>query len=63
MLTPLFAYLDPGAGATILQIVLAGTAGVAAAAKIRMNRIKRRLGRAEETEVDAEPDKDGHLAE
>ncbi len=63
MFTPLFAYLDPGAGATILQIVLAGTAGVAAAAKIRMNRIKRRLGRAEEADADVERDKDAHPAE
>ena len=37
-----FAYLDPGTGATLVQLALAGTAGVAAAAKLRMNKLKRR---------------------
>lgn len=63
MLAALFAYLDPGAGATILQIVLAGTAGIAAAAKVRMHRMRRRLGKAEETEGEPERDKDAHLTE
>lgn len=42
MIDPLLAYLDPGTGATLVQLALAGTAGVAAAAKLRMNRLKRR---------------------
>lgn len=58
MLKPLLAYLDPGSSATILQIVLAGTAGIAAAAKMRMGRIKRRLGKVEETEDDEQPLRD-----
>lgn len=57
MLRPLLAYLDPGSSATILQIVLAGSAGIAAAAKLRMNKIKRRLGKAEETEDDEQRQK------
>lgn len=53
MIKPFFAYLDPGTGATIVQLALAGTAGIAAAGKLRMNKIKRRLARdaaAERTE-------------
>ncbi|MEA2002214.1 MAG: hypothetical protein U9N84_10085 [Actinomycetota bacterium] len=53
MIKPSFAYLDPGTGATIVQLALAGTAGIAAAGKLRMNKIKRRLARdaaAEQTE-------------
>lgn len=53
MIDPLFAYLDPGTGATLVQLALAGTAGIAAAGKLRMNKIKRRLARdavAEQTE-------------
>ncbi len=49
MLEPVFSYLDPGTGATLLQLALAGTAGIAAASKLRMNKIKRRLGRDEES--------------
>ena len=61
MIDPVFAYLDPGAGATLMQILLAGTAGVAAAAKLRMNSIKRRFGkdvdppREQEREEDPSP--------
>jgi hypothetical protein len=53
MIDPVFAYLDPGTGATLVQLALAGTAGIAAAGKLRMNKIKRRLARdavAEQTE-------------
>jgi hypothetical protein len=45
-------YLDPGTGATLVQLALAGTAGIAAAGKLRMNKIKRRLAR--EAEAGAE---------
>lgn len=53
MIDPVFAYLDPGTGATLVQLALAGTAGIAAAGKLRMNKIKRRLARdagAQQTE-------------
>lgn len=54
MIDPLLAYLDPGTGATLVQLALAGTAGVAAAAKLRMNRIKRRVAKDETTEIEQE---------
>lgn len=50
MTEPIIAYLDPGTGATLLQLALAGTAGIAAASKMRMNKIKRRLNRDEKAE-------------
>ena len=54
-MNPLFAYLDPGTGATLVQLALAGTAGVAAAAKLRMNKLKRRVAKeAAEEEPAAE---------
>ncbi|MCP3976742.1 MAG: hypothetical protein GY720_19835 [bacterium] len=60
MFEPILSYLDPGTGATLLQLALAGTAGIAAASKMRMNKIKRRLNRDEEAEpVQAE----GHVEE
>jgi hypothetical protein len=61
MIEPLLAYLDPGTGATLVQLALAGTAGIAAAGKIRMNKIKRRLARDAEAEQDltqAHPDEE-----
>ena len=63
MLRPFLAYLDPGSSATILQIVLAGSAGIAAAAKMRMNRFKRRGGKKAETEGDERRQKDSAPAE
>ena len=50
MFKPIFLYLDPGTGATLVQLALAGTAGIAAAGKLRMNKIKRRLARDAEAE-------------
>ena len=50
MIDPFFLYLDPGTGATLVQLALAGTAGIAAAGKLRMNKIKRRLAREAEAE-------------
>ena len=44
---PFLLYLDPGTGATLVQLALAGTAGIAAAGKLRMNKIKRRLAKDE----------------
>lgn len=42
MIETLIAYVDPGIGATLAQLAVAGTAGVVAAAKLRMNRFKRK---------------------
>lgn len=50
MLEPIVLYLDPGTGATLVQLALAGTAGIAAAGKLRMNKIKRRLAREAQAE-------------
>jgi hypothetical protein len=57
MVKPILLYLDPGTGATLAQLALAGTAGIAAAVKLRMNKIKRRLNNEQsedETEDAAE---------
>lgn len=39
-----FAYLDPGSGSMLLQILLGGIAGVAVAGKMYWQRIKARFG-------------------
>lgn len=52
MIKPIVLYLDPGTGATLVQLALAGTAGIAAAGKLRMNKIKRRMAR--EAQADQE---------
>lgn len=54
MTDPIFLYLDPGTGATLAQLALAGTAGIAAAAKLRMNKVKRHLNKAKANEETAE---------
>ena len=41
----LIAYVDPGIGATLAQLAVAGTAGVVAAAKLRMNKFKRKAAK------------------
>ena len=52
MLDPVIMYLDPGTGATLVQLALAGTAGVAGLAKLRMNKFKRKLKNETEPEED-----------
>lgn len=42
MLDPVVLYLDPGTGATLMQLALAGTAGIAGLAKLRMNKFRRK---------------------
>jgi len=54
MIEPIIGYLDPGSGATILQLVLAGTVGIGALAKLRWNRIKGALGQDDEPTEPAE---------
>ncbi|VAV95386.1 hypothetical protein MNBD_ACTINO02-2930 [hydrothermal vent metagenome] len=56
MTDPLFAYIDPGAGATLAQLALAGTAGLAAIGKVRLNRIKSRLTGKVDVDSESEPD-------
>ncbi|MCP4309208.1 MAG: hypothetical protein GY788_30910 [bacterium] len=42
MLDPVLLYLDPGTGATLVQLALAGTAGIAGLTKLRMNKLRRK---------------------
>ncbi len=42
MLDPVIAYLDPGTGATLVQLALAGTAGIAGLTKLKMNKLRRK---------------------
>ena len=42
-MTSIFAYLDPGSGSMILQIIAGGLAAVAVTAKLYWNRILRFL--------------------
>jgi hypothetical protein len=53
MTEPFFAYIDPGAGATLAQLALAGTAGLAAIGKLRLTKMKNRLSRKVDTEVES----------
>ena len=43
-----FGYVDPGVGATVLQLALAGTVGIGALVKLRWQSIKKALGRGGE---------------
>lgn len=54
MLEPIIAYIDPVAGATIMQLVLAGTIGIGALVKLRWQSIKKALGRADKPSADLE---------
>ena len=40
MFQPVFAYLDPGSGSLILQVLFGGFAGIAAFVKYRWDRIR-----------------------
>jgi len=54
MVEPFLAYLDPGAGATILQLVLAGTVGIGALVKLRWQSIKKAVGRGDRSAEDVD---------
>lgn len=59
MIDPFVAYVDPGVGATLAQLAVAGTAGIIAAGKLRMNKLKRRVandGEAKAAKVARGPD-------
>jgi len=53
------AYIDPGTGATLMQLVLAGTVGIAAVVKLKWHSIKsffkRSAGTSDESQ-DAQAD-------
>lgn len=54
MLRTVIAYVDPGIGATALQLVLAGTVGIGALVKLRWQSIKRAFGKGDEPVVNPE---------
>lgn len=47
-----YAYLDPGTGSIILQLLFGGIAGAAAVAHLYWNRIKQTIKRVRGSEVD-----------
>jgi hypothetical protein len=49
-----FAYVDPGVGATVVQLVLAGTVGVGALVKLRWKSFKGALGGNDEQVANSE---------
>ena len=52
-----FAYLDPGSGSMLLQLVLGGLAGLAVIAKLYWHRLLGFFGKhPQQAESDAEPD-------
>jgi len=46
----IFAYLDPGTGSLLLQLLVGGLAGVAAFARFRWGTVKAWFRRGEKTE-------------
>lgn len=51
---PLVAYMDPGSGSLLLQLVLGGLAGAAVALKLFWSRIKEFFGRGDSSEKEEE---------
>jgi hypothetical protein len=49
------AYIDPSAGGMLVQLLLAGTAGVAVLGRLFWGRIKRLFGAADPTDRGASP--------
>ena len=52
--TPAYAYLDPGSGSMLLQLVLAGVAGLAVIMKLYWHRLMVFLGRRKPTPIQTE---------
>ena len=55
---PAYAYIDPGTGSLVLQVLMGGLAGAAVVLKMYWNRLSTKLGLRKET---AQTDKDGRL--
>ena len=49
---PVLAYLDPGSGTVIVQVILGGFAGVAVAAKLFWRLLRRPLSRTKVRDCD-----------
>lgn len=62
MIDPVLGYLDPGVGATLAQLAVAGTAGMIAAGKIRMNKLRRRVAKDDSDEYATMPDNPDEVA-
>ncbi len=50
MVRALLGYVDPGVGATLAQLALAGTAGIVAASRLRLKRLRRKTGSTEQAD-------------
>lgn len=48
----LFAYVDPGTGATLTQLLLAGSVGIAAVLKLKWHSIRNLFGRSNAEQSD-----------
>ena len=46
---PAYAYLDPGAGSLLLQVLMGGLAGAAVVVKVYWNSLMARFGRGDDT--------------
>ena len=56
MITPsAFAYLDPGTGSMLLQVILGGIAAVGVALKLFWHKIRVALGMSKKTAAEDEP--------
>jgi hypothetical protein len=56
--TPAYAYLDPGTGSMILQVLLGGAAGVALAGKLYWQRFLSMIGKRPAVVHDEQPKDD-----
>lgn len=54
--TPAYAYLDPGTGSMILQVLLGGAAGVALAGKLYWHRFLTMIGKGPAVAHDEQPE-------
>ena len=56
--TPAHAYLDPGTGSMLLQLLLGGVVGLLTILKLYWHRIKAFFGKGDEDETQAESTKE-----
>ena len=56
--SPSYAYLDPGTGSVVLQVLLGGAAGLALAGKLYWQKLLSLIGVRREAEESAQPDVD-----
>jgi hypothetical protein len=55
-INPAFAYLDPGTGSMLLQVILGGVAAVGVAIKLYWHKIRVAVGLGRKTEKPDEPE-------